>query len=196
MIRSGQTVENPLTGERLVFHETARDTGGEYVRFEAFIQPGGCLAAGHVHPHQTETFEMVSGTLTIQIAGRTVEAVSGDRVAIEPGTRHNFRNNGSEVARFNVEVRPALKIESLIETMYGLAADGKTNRLGMPNPLRLAVIAHDHFDTVRLPFVPAWAQRTALAVGARLGASLGYEPRYVTAATSLESIGADLALSA
>jgi len=196
MIRSGQTVENPLTGERLVFHETAGDTAGEYVRFEAFIQPGGCLAAGHVHPYQTETFEMVSGRLTIQIAGRSIEAAGGDVVTIEPGTRHNFRNNGSEVARFNVEVRPALKIESLLETMYGLAADGKTNRLGLPNPFRLAVIARDHFDTVRLSLVPAWAQRTALAVGARLGAMLGYEPRYVPAAAVCESIEAELALSA
>ena len=80
--------------------------------------------------------------------------------------------------------------------MYGLAADGKTNRLGMPNPFRLAVIARDHFDTVRLPLVPAWAQRTALAVGARLGAMLGYEPQYVRAAAGFESVEADLALSA
>ena len=56
---------------------------------------------------------------------------------------------------FGAEVRPALKIESLIETMYGLAADGKTNRWGIPNPLRLAVIAGAHFDTVRPLFPPA-----------------------------------------
>jgi quercetin dioxygenase-like cupin family protein len=196
MIRSGQTVENPLTGERLLFHETSRDTGGEYVRFEAFIQPGGCLPAAHVHPYQTETFEMVSGSLTIQLGGRTVEAAAGDVVAIEPGVRHNFRNEGSETARFNVEVRPALEIESLIETMYGLAADGKTNRFGMPNPFRLAVIARAHFDTVRLPLVPAWAQRTALAVGGRLGAVLGYEPRYVPATAGIDSAQLDLALPA
>ena len=44
--------------------------------------------------------------------------------------------------------------EPLIETMFSLAAAGKTNRKGMPNPLRLAVIAHAHFDTVRLPSHP------------------------------------------
>ena len=41
---------------------------------------------------------------------------------------------------FRCVVRPALQFESLIETMFALAADGKTNRKGMPNPLRLAVI--------------------------------------------------------
>ena len=45
MIVPGQTVENPVTGERLTFHETARETGGEYVRFEALIAPGGIRAA-------------------------------------------------------------------------------------------------------------------------------------------------------
>ena len=58
--------------------------------------------------------------------------------------------------------------------MYGLAADGKTNRLGMPNPLRLAVIAEHHLDTVALPVVPVSLQRAALAVGAPIGRMLGY----------------------
>jgi hypothetical protein len=62
--------------------------------------------------------------------------------------------------------------------MFGLAADGKTNRLGMPNVLRLAVIARHHFDTVQLPFVPVAAQRAALAVGAPLGRLLGFGSTY------------------
>ena len=63
----------------------------------------------------------------------------------------------------------ALEFESLIETMFTLASEGKTDRKGLPNPLRLAVIARAHFDTVRLPFPPAWLQRAALALGAPLG---------------------------
>jgi hypothetical protein len=73
-------------------------------------------------------------------------------------------------------VRPALQFEQLIETMFGLAADGKTNRWGMPNLLRLAVIADATFDTVRLPFPPAWVQRVGLALLVPLGWLLGYEP--------------------
>ena len=44
---------------------------------------------------------------------------------------------------------------------------------GMPNPLRLAVIANAHFDTVRLPFPPAIVQRIALALGAPVGRLAG-----------------------
>jgi hypothetical protein len=78
-------------------------------------------------------------------------------------------------------VRPALQFEALLETMFALAVDGKTNRKGMPNPLRLAVIANAHFDTVRLPFPPALVQRAGLMLGAPLGRLLGYEPVYVPA---------------
>jgi len=75
-------------------------------------------------------------------------------------------------------VRPALQFESLLETMFALAVDGKTNKKGMPNPLRLAVIARAHFDTVRLPHPPAWLQRAGLALGAPLGRLLGYGATY------------------
>ena len=73
-------------------------------------------------------------------------------------------------------MRPALQFEQLLATMYALAADGKTNRKGMPNPLRLAVIAKHHFDDVRLPFPPAWMQRLGLALGAPVGRPSGTAP--------------------
>jgi hypothetical protein len=63
--------------------------------------------------------------------------------------------------------------------MFALAVDGKTNKKGMPNPLRLAVIAKAHFETVRLPFPPAWMQKSGLALGAPLGSLLGYKPAYM-----------------
>src|SRR5213594_2997888 len=107
MIVAGQTVENPVTGERLTFHATARETGGEYVSFEALITPGGTLASAHLHPYQTERFELVS---------RKLEAKPGDVVVVEPGTPHNFWNKTGEPVRMNVEVRPALELESLLET--------------------------------------------------------------------------------
>ncbi len=62
--------------------------------------------------------------------------------------------------------------------MFGLAADGRTNRKGMPNPLQLAVIAKHHFDDVRLPHVPHALQKAAFAIGAPLGRALGYRSGY------------------
>ena len=50
------------------------------------------------------------------------------------------------------------------------------------NPLRLAVIAHAHFDDVRLPFPPVWMQRAGLAMGAPIGRLMGFTPTYEPAA--------------
>ena len=174
MIKTGDRLENPVTGEVLIFRQTARDTGGEAVVVETIVRPGGFVAGAHVHPHQSERFEVLSGRLGLRVGREEIEAGPGEVHTVAPGTPHRFWNAGEEEARFVCEVRPALDFESLIETMFTLAAEGKTNRKGMPNPLRLAVIARAHFDTVRLPFPPAWLQRAALALGAPLGGLMGY----------------------
>jgi quercetin dioxygenase-like cupin family protein len=181
VIHKGDKLENPVTGEVLIFHRTSRDTDGEAVLVETVVRPGGFVAEAHVHPNQTERFEVLEGRLGVRVGDEEVQAGPGDVLTVEPGTPHRFWNAGAGEARFLCEVRPALEFESLIETMFTLAAGGKTNRKGMPNPLRLAVIARAHFDTVRLPFPPAWLQRAALALGAPLGRLLGYRPTAVGA---------------
>jgi quercetin dioxygenase-like cupin family protein len=174
MIRPGDRLENPVTGEVLVFHRTSEETDGEAVVLETIVRPQGFVAAAHVHPQQSERFEVVAGRVGLRVGDREILAGPCDVVTVAPGTPHRFWNAGPSEARFLCEVRPALQFESLIETMFTLAAEGKTNRKGLPNPLRLAVIARAHFDTVRLPFPPAALQRIALAMGAPLGRALGY----------------------
>ena len=178
MIRTGDTIHNPVTGERITFLATAADTDGEAVVIETVVQPDGFVAAAHVHPSQTERFAVAEGTLVLKVDGQEKTLSPGDVAIVEPGQAHKFWNAGDEPVRFVCEVRPALQFESLLETMFDLAADGKTNKKGMPNPLRLAVIAKAHFDTVRLPFPPDWMQAAGLALGAPLGRLLGYEATY------------------
>ena len=179
VIRAGETIENPVTGERLVFRKTSAETKGEAVVLECFIRPAGFVAAAHVHPGQEERFEVLKGEVGFKLDGEEIVARAGDRINVPAGTSHRFWNAGEEEAHFVCEVRPARQFEQLIETMYALAADGKTNRKGMPNPLRLAVIARHHFQDVRLPFPPPWMQRLGLALGAPLGRLVGYGPTYV-----------------
>ena len=178
MIRTGDTIRNQVTGETITFLATSADTDGEAVVIETVVQPDGFVAAAHVHPSQSERFAVAEGTLVLKVDGQEKTLSPGDVAVVEPGQAHKFWNAGDEPVRFVCEVRPALQFESLLETMFDLAADGKTNKKGMPNPLRLAVIAKAHFDTVRLPFPPAWMQAAGLALGAPLGRLLGYEATY------------------
>jgi quercetin dioxygenase-like cupin family protein len=178
VIRAGDTIENTVTGERIVFLETSAETNGEAVVIECFVKPSGFVAAAHVHPSQSERFQVLAGSVSFKLDGQELPAGPGDVVLVPAGMKHQFWNASDGEAHFRCEIRPALKFEQVIETMFSLAADGKTNRKGMPNPLRLAVIAREHFDTVRLPFPPAWMQWLGLALGAPLGRLVGYRPTY------------------
>src|SRR5437763_10683984 len=181
MIRSGDTIHNPVTGERITFHQTSADTNGEAVVIECTVQPDGLVAAAHVRPSQTERFAVIDGRLGMKVGRQGLVLERGDITVVEPGTPHKFWNLGDDEVRFVCEVQPALQFESLLETMFSLAADDKTNKKGMPNPLRLAVIANHHFDTVQLPFPPAALQKLGLVLGAPLGRLLGYAPVYTPA---------------
>ena len=181
MIRAGDVIENPVTGERIVFRTTSAETNGEAVVVECFVAPRGAVAMAHVHPSQEERFEVVRGSVGFEVGREKQVAGPGQRLTVPARTPHRFWNAGEEEAHFVCEVRPALQFEQLVETMFALAVDGRTNTKGMPNPLRLAVIARAHFDTVRLPFPPAWMQRAGLALGAPLGRLVGYRETYAPA---------------
>ena len=93
MIQKGQTLENPVTGERMTFIETSTSTDGEYVLIELRADPGGAVAAAHVHPGQWERFEVVSGRLGAKIGGKEVEAGPG------AGRRRRARHRAHLVER-------------------------------------------------------------------------------------------------
>jgi hypothetical protein len=71
MIHPGDRLENPITGEALVFHRTSAETDGESVVVETIVRPRGFLAAAHVHPHQTERFEVLEGVLGLRVGDRS-----------------------------------------------------------------------------------------------------------------------------
>jgi hypothetical protein len=118
---------------------------------------------------------VLEGNVRFRVGRDDLVLAAGGTAVVPPGTPHRFWNAGDTDARFICEIAPALHFESLIETMFTLAAEGRTNGRGLPNPLQLAVIAQAHFDTVRLPFPPAPLQRAALGVGAPLGRLVGYQ---------------------
>jgi hypothetical protein len=71
MIRAGDTIENPVTGERATFLKTSAETGGELVLIETTVAPDGFVAAEHIHPYQSERFEVLSGRSSSGWTGRS-----------------------------------------------------------------------------------------------------------------------------
>ena len=89
MIHAGQTIENPLTGERILFRKTSQETNGEAVVIETWVQPNGFVAAGHVHPSQEERFEVLRGSVGFNIGRKKLVAGPGQRITVPAGTAHS-----------------------------------------------------------------------------------------------------------
>jgi quercetin dioxygenase-like cupin family protein len=178
MAYAGQAIENPVSGERITFRETAADTGGVLLAIDLEVSPDGHVPGMHVHPIQEERFEVTKGTMRFKKGGEKVIAGPGEVVVVPPGVRHKFANAGEEEARARVEVRPALRMEELFETSVALARDGRTTRKGLPKPLDLALFTREFEQEVQAAFLPAWVQRVTLAPLAWLARKLGYGKRY------------------
>ena len=164
MITPGQTLENPVTGERFTFTDTAATTGGELLAFDFGLRPGGAVPIPHVHPIQTERFEVIEGQMRFRVGLRTVVAGPGDVVEVEPGVAHSFANAGDEQARLRVEVRPALAMEEMFADVIAMARAGRMGRRGMPrNLLDLALLARTYDQEAHAPLLGLRLQRILLA---------------------------------
>jgi quercetin dioxygenase-like cupin family protein len=164
MIKPCDTIENPVTGERFTFTHTAASTGGELLAFDFALRPGGAVPIPHVHPIQTERFEVTEGRMRFRVGLRTVIAEPGDVIEVEPGVMHSFANAGDTEAKLRVEVRPALQMEEMFAEVVALAEAGQMTRRGMPrNPLVLAELARRYDQEAHAPFMSVGVQRALLA---------------------------------
>jgi mannose-6-phosphate isomerase-like protein (cupin superfamily) len=158
------TLENPVTGERFTFTHTAASTGGELLAFDFALRPGGAVPIPHVHPIQTERFEVVDGRMTFRVGLRKLHVGPGDVVEVQPGVAHSFANAGEDEARLRVEVRPALAMEEMFTEVVAMARAGRMNRRGIPRSvLELAVLARKYDQEAHAPLVSVRLQRLLLA---------------------------------
>ena len=163
-VRPGQTAENPVTGERFTFTATAASTEGRLLAFDFALRAGGAVPMPHVHPEQSERFEVVAGAMRFRVGLRTITAGPGDVLVVEPGVAHSFANAGADEARLRVEVRPALAMEEMFADVVEMAQAGRMTRRGLPrNLLDLALLARTYDREAHAPLLGRRLQRVLLA---------------------------------
>lgn len=180
MAQVGQTLEHPLTGERLTFLETSASTKGAKLRIAVEMVPGGALSGAHVHPNAEERFEITAGRIQMTQSGRTSVREVGETVVIPSGVGHVWGNPFDEPAAIAVDLYPALRMETFFETWFGLAKDGKYSaRTNAPSFLQLALVLHDFRPDIRFPLgITGVAARGVASLVAPLARARGYRSVY------------------
>jgi mannose-6-phosphate isomerase-like protein (cupin superfamily) len=118
MARAGQEVENPVTGERIVFLRTAADTDGAAVEMEAIWPAGPRRTTPHVHPEAEERWEVLAGRARFRIGDSETEGGPGTVAVAAEGTPHEAWNPGSTQTRVRIELWPALRWEEFVERLF------------------------------------------------------------------------------
>jgi quercetin dioxygenase-like cupin family protein/uncharacterized protein YndB with AHSA1/START domain len=164
MARAGDALDMPRLGIRIVFAETAAETGGERVLYEVLGRPRGFLTQAHIHPHQREHLEVLAGAAGLKMHGTRRVLRQGESVTIPPGTVHrHLAVDGGEEPRVRVELRPALRTETFLERLAELDRGGQINRFGFPAPVSGARLVLDFPDEGHAARPPVAVQRAAAA---------------------------------
>jgi quercetin dioxygenase-like cupin family protein len=176
-------LHNPVTGELAHLQVTPADTANQRLEGDLWLQPGAAVMGEHTHSALVETFSVIDGSIGYRLDGHEGVAGPGEEIHIPVGARHDWWNAGSGRARARFliasadpAVPMAARFESMIETAWGLAALGKTNANGMPEPLWLAPLSREYRDVLTLVAPPPIVQALVLAPLAVLGRATGHDP--------------------
>lgn len=148
-----------MTRERAVILERPWDNTAGRATGELTALVGARVMGEHFHPALVEQFTVLEGELTVKRDGRTSILRQGEMAVVEPGVWHDWWNASDRDARVRIEITPGERFVHLIETFFGLARLGHTDRKGMPNPLQLALSALEFSDIMVFRSPPLPVQR-------------------------------------
>jgi quercetin dioxygenase-like cupin family protein len=125
LAKPGDALENPITGERMVFRKVSKDTNGQLMQSDFFMRPHskGVATVEHVQPGLEQRLEVISGEMSYTL-GKSKErkvARAGEIVIIPAKVPHSIWNDAEEELHALDEYEPAFNIEKFFETAYGLA---------------------------------------------------------------------------
>ncbi|HYG95588.1 MAG TPA: cupin domain-containing protein [Solirubrobacterales bacterium] len=124
----------------------------------------------HFHPEQDERFEVLEGTVKVELEGEVRELGEGDSLAIPRGAVHRLWNPAEEAARAIWQTAPAGRTEQWFRALDALHREDEG---GQPSPLAYGVLLNEYRDVFRLAG-PDFLLKPALALLATIGGARGY----------------------
>ena len=151
-----------------------RRSTAELIEVEVTYGPGGERPPAHLHPHQDEAFEVLSGTIDVRIDGEERSYGPGDAFEVPRGAVHQMWNPAEQPARAIWQTRPAGRTHQWFSALDSLQRSGRVDAKGMPGPLAMGVLLTRYRDVFRLAARPRSLVRAALAALSVAGRLRGY----------------------
>jgi quercetin dioxygenase-like cupin family protein len=103
---------------------------------ETWAAPGGGAGPLHRHLHQSESFEVLEGAITVRLGRRAHVVGAGETFTVPAGAAHTFVNHTQAEAHFIARFSPPMRLQQLFGELA--AIDGR------PNPRQAAWLMADH----------------------------------------------------
>jgi mannose-6-phosphate isomerase-like protein (cupin superfamily) len=120
----GQGKVVTLPGVTAVFKAVDNRSPGDFVMLELTVEPGFVGPRPHLHRTHEELFYVLEGEFDFFVGGEVRRLGPGSFANVPPGVMHDFRNAGTEPARWLGTVAPA-GFDGYFEDILALVAAGR-----------------------------------------------------------------------
>lgn len=90
----------------------------------------------HIHPEAIETYHVLEGEMEFYVKDKWIKAVKGDKLTVEKGIKHAFRNPSNSVVEVYNTHEPAFDMEHYFEDVCKVidkVSDNRTKKVSMKN---------------------------------------------------------------
>jgi quercetin dioxygenase-like cupin family protein len=163
---TGQSFTFP-DGSQFTVLASATDPRRDQLVMELILPPGCIPPPPHVHPHSSETFEVLDGALELKCEGKWHRLTTGERLTIKPGQTHTLRNRERSAVRVRNVHEPDSGHERYMRRMAALMHEHQFAKVTPRAAVYLATLDQQHRETIR-PAAPLRVPMRALATIGRV----------------------------
>jgi quercetin dioxygenase-like cupin family protein len=127
-------------GTTVDYLSTGASADGRFGLYRWNMAPGPGGPDLHFHRTMSESFFILSGTVTLGDGEKTIEASTGDYLHVPPGGLHSFKNDTGEPATMLLLFSPGAPREGYFEGLLDLAEGKKMSG----EELDAFFVAHDN----------------------------------------------------
>lgn len=136
MATKNQVLDMSPVGMKFTVLQSGEDTNGKSLDLHWELLPKCNMKDPlvHIHPNAIETYEVLEGEMEFFVKDKWLTAVKGDKLTVEKGVTHSFRNPTETIVRVYNTHQPALRMENYFEDVckvLDILTKGRTKEFKM-----------------------------------------------------------------